>query len=665
MIIAPRAAGRATLGVWMLALCTAAISGQSPQQLPVFRAGTVLVKVDVYPRVDGRIVEGLTKDDFQVFENGKLQPVDGFEFIRIEPNTPDAELRDPGSVEESNRLAADPRTRLFVMYIDTFHTSFSGGYHTREPLLTFLRRAIGPTDLFGVMTPDLPITRLTFARRIDTLEAEIDRMWPWSEAPRAGPAIVDPTEEKLKLCELARIGLGMSRAHREDVFMTSLEQLLARLQSLRDERKNILFFSEGWIPSRARTGVPAASRTTLQPVGVDPATGRIVTRDPNTGDVDRNWCERQAARLLNIDFERRYRQMLTQATQANVGFYPVDVAGLRTQQSPRFDTLMTLASATGGTSIAYTNDLAGAARKIADDFSSFYLLGYYSTNPTADGAYRRIDVKVRRPEVQVTARPGYFAPTAKTAAAEAAARDRTAAIPPPSSAAPSALDAALGHLGRIRADASLYTAASASAAAIDVVVEIASREIEGGAWSAGGAVTVTVQPKTEGATPVQGQARIEPGTRSVRVRVPIETVSPGGWQVRTKLTGAAGVLEDTTDLAAPVAALVGEPSVFRAGASPRSPLSPVADAQFRRTERIQVHWPVSQATDERSARLLTRRGDPLPVQVALTERQIDLASGIVADAALAPLAQGDYVLELVARAGGATVQKFLAFRIVR
>jgi hypothetical protein len=91
----------------------------------------------------------------------------------------------------------------------------------------------------------------------------------------------------------------------------------------------------------------------------------------------------------------------------------------------------------------------------------------------------------------------------------------------------------------------------------------------------------------------------------------------------------------------------------------------VADGQFRRTERIVVQWPAKRPTDERSARLVTRRGDPLPVQVALTERPGDLGVVLVADAALAPLAQGDYVLELTAGAGTDRIQKFLAFRIIR
>lgn len=39
-----------------------------------------------------------------------------------------------------------------------------------------------------------------------------------------------------------------------------------------------------------------------------------------------------------------------------------------------------------------------------------YLIGYYSTNASQDGEFRRIAVKVNRPNAIVTARKGYFAP---------------------------------------------------------------------------------------------------------------------------------------------------------------------------------------------------------------------------------------------------------------
>src|SRR5436309_9877668 len=106
----------------LVALCLVIVgtgaSGQQEQRPPVFRGGVTFVNVDAYPRQDGRLVEGLTTNDFEVLEDGKPQKIESFEFIRTQPNTPDAERRDPNTKEEGDKLAADPHNRVFVVYID-------------------------------------------------------------------------------------------------------------------------------------------------------------------------------------------------------------------------------------------------------------------------------------------------------------------------------------------------------------------------------------------------------------------------------------------------------------------------------------------------------------------------------------------------------------------
>jgi hypothetical protein len=62
---------------------------------PVFRAGAHYVRVDAYPTRDGKIVEGLTKDDFEIYEDGKLQTIEGAEYITFDTWTPDAERKNP------------------------------------------------------------------------------------------------------------------------------------------------------------------------------------------------------------------------------------------------------------------------------------------------------------------------------------------------------------------------------------------------------------------------------------------------------------------------------------------------------------------------------------------------------------------------------------------
>ena len=84
--------------------------------------------------------------------------------------------------------------------------------------------------------------------------------------------------------------------------------------------------------------------------------------------------------------------------------------------------MRTLAEATDGLAVMGSNDLDKGLRRISDDLTSYYLLGYYSTNTKLDGGYRSLKVRVTRPGVSVRARRGYRAATAdEVAKARAAA----------------------------------------------------------------------------------------------------------------------------------------------------------------------------------------------------------------------------------------------------
>src|SRR5688500_14643256 len=86
-------------GLFGVLLAGATLVGQSAPQAPaapqprapVFRVGAHYVAVDAYPEIDGRIVEGLTRDDLEIFEDGKPQSIDRFEFVRADTRPPDDE----------------------------------------------------------------------------------------------------------------------------------------------------------------------------------------------------------------------------------------------------------------------------------------------------------------------------------------------------------------------------------------------------------------------------------------------------------------------------------------------------------------------------------------------------------------------------------------------
>ena len=74
------------------------------------------------------------------------------------------------------------------------------------------------------------------------------------------------------------------------------------------------------------------------------------------------------------------------------------------------ETLVTLASDTGGKAFLDSNDFSQVFKGVQQDTSTYYLLGYHSSNPARDGRYRRITVKVNVPGVKIDYRRGYYAP---------------------------------------------------------------------------------------------------------------------------------------------------------------------------------------------------------------------------------------------------------------
>ena len=148
-------------------------------------------------------------------------------------------------------------------------------------------------------------------------------------------------------------------------------------------------------------------------------------------------------------------------------FYPINPSGIavgpadgmsafsggRTLDRPLFDdgvsALRALAENTDGLAIVNTNDLLGGAKRIVDDLSSYYLLGYYSTGKL-DGRFHPITVRVKRPGVQVRARRGYLASTprdaGKTATVPAASSTKMAGVEPAEAAAAHVLESAIAPL---------------------------------------------------------------------------------------------------------------------------------------------------------------------------------------------------------------------------
>jgi hypothetical protein len=460
----------------------------------------------------------------------------------------------------------------------------------------------------------------------------------------------EPEELMLESCGL---GLLIDRRRLDKVF-SDLEGLITLLDGLREERKNILVFSRGWLLPGPNEGLQQGNRYVMPPVGISNA-GKLTLGTGGPGQPNERWCQTELQRLSGIDFQQRFRELLRSARQGNVAFYPVNPTGLEAGVtlgeiqgiSARNDRMLELANNTDGLAVINSNDLTPGLKKISSDLAAYYVLTYYTSNTKWDGNIRKISVRLKGSKEAVRARREYRAPTE---AEMAGMRAATAAAAAPAPVGPTP-EIALGDLARLRPTAEFLAHGVASNGEAIVVAEIVAAAIEVAVNNAAGETAGTAN------------GRIEAGSRAALLHVPVTGTGP--WTAAVRLR-APGEIDQVDRITIPVAAgLLGNALAYRATPAPASPLRPVAAFQFRRTERIHVDWPVMKPLDRRDARLLGKDGKPLALQVNVSERDVDGRPMLGLDLNLAPLTAGDYVIEVTAGAGEATDKKLLAIRIVR
>jgi VWFA-related protein len=658
---------------------------------PTFRAEANFVRVDVYPTANGAAVRDLTAADFELLEDGVPQKVETFEHIEVRGRGPQEALREPNTVREGRSMAEDPRARIFIIYLDTYYTDVSGSHRVQRLLVNLLDRILGPDDLFGVMTPQMSPSDLTLARKSITVEGYLSKYWFWGQRDRLYPE--DPMEQQLLQCyppaspnDSNSLARELIDRRRQKQVLDGLDDLSKYLRGVREERKAVIVVSNGWTLQRENRELagegPKAGQITTTP-------GGQITTDRTKADYgySNNDCARERQVLAFTDLYQDYLNLLDVANRSNVSFYPIDSRGLaavdssieeglslsadRARLNRRIETLRILANDTDGMAVVDTNNLEGGLRRIVDDLTSYYLLGYYSTNPKLDGRFRKLTVHVKRPGVSVRARRGYRAATeqemeqGRSETAEAAA-----------AAPPTAVQSALNSLGSARPGVPLKTSVSYMTVRsgttpgrrirLWALAELDPTLARGGEWLGGGQADIVVAG-SDGRKVAQTTATIPAGQRSLNVDMGELTVPEGEVMVRTRLqpVGAGLPISDTVRLASlGDAASPGVPVMLRRGPTTGIKYVPTADQMFHRTERVRLELPSMDAITATRAELLDRTGKVIPLTVVTATRTDGAMTWATAELALAPLAAGDYALRLTAEAAGRTEEVVTGIRVV-
>jgi len=670
----------------LVVLCACGIvaprASQGPPPPQTFRANVDLVELDVTVLdKQRRAVGGLTASDFTILEDGLVRPIAAFTAVSLPARapTPAPWMRDSSPDVTSNTLPEEGRLVLIVM-----DRSISVG----EPMMTAQRIALAAIDALGPGDEAAVVhTGPGPAQNFTTDRARLRRA---VGMPNAGDVVSG---------ESAAIEQNQIAALAED---TGIE--LAAITNTGSCYCGLCVLDTIARGADALRGVVARKKTMLF-IGTQVVLqGRVVANERLSAGPEAIDSNTECGARLD---ESRTR-MLRALDLANVTIYSIDPSGLSTvvptaraslpsvrggpgaqsratvdalaENNSSQNSLHVLPDYTGGRVILNTNAAADDVRDIFAESGTYYLLGFRPGSTSADGKYHRIDVKVNRRDVRVTARRGYLAPRAAPAVAQASASDAVPAslraaiaplipkreLPVSVAAVPVSSNASTG--AEVVVTLGLTPSANAPApATLDVVVE---------AFNANGRPVVTFHESVAVTQPA-GPA------------VPVETVArlplkPGQYELRAAVeesgTGKVGAVYGYVDVPrfgqAPLslsgAALTSTRSPATSGPNLADvlPFVPTTNREFRRDERATLFVRVHQSSPIKPVVMSLRiRGATnrvvfdQPTSLAEASFGTSRAAIYQIDLPLSSLAPGAYLATLEASRGKDKARRDVQFTV--
>jgi len=387
----------AALFLVIVLLCAASTSQQQSDY--VFRTGSELVLVNVTVRdKNGNFVQGLKPDDFTILEDNKPQKVVSFDVENVdavpasdvaqaEP-LPDAVPASSGPTAAADASKQFKDRRLIVLFFDLSAMEPDEIDHAVTSAEHYVDTQMAPADLVSIVSlgssllvnQDFTADHALLKKQLEQFNSgsgqgfEEGTTGTTEGTPDTGqPFTADDTE------------YNIFNTDRRLEALRSVAEKLSHVQ----QKKSLIYFSSGMDrtgienQSELRAAVNAAVRSNLA----------IYTMDMRGLQALVAGGEAQNASLRGVSAYSG--QSTINALNSN----------FTTQE-----TLVTLASDTGGRAFLDSNDFSKIFKGVQQDTSTYYLIGYHSTNSARDGRYRRIVVKLNQPGMKIDYRRGYYAP---------------------------------------------------------------------------------------------------------------------------------------------------------------------------------------------------------------------------------------------------------------
>lgn len=357
----------------------------------------VLTNVVVRDAKTGEPVTGLKQSDFSIYENGKQQRIESFDFESVDQaaalNEPTVSGLATLTAKNGNQTAVVAtgdqlqNHRLIVMFFDLTSMQPEDLDRSVDAARDFFAKKMQPADLVALISlgdtlkvdQDFTSDKQALSREVGAYNGTEGQ--GFAEGATANSNQVEDTTgytpDESEYNDL--------NTDRELFALRAISKSLEKIT----EKKSLLYFSGGisrdGIENEAslRAAINAAVRANLAIYSVDTRGLQAISPlgDASTGSLRGTGAFNGAALTNNM----------------NSNFASQEVMG-------------TLSADTGGKAFFDSNDFAPAFAQVQRDSSVYYAIGFHSSNSLRDGSYRKLTVKVNRPGVKLEYRPGYYAP---------------------------------------------------------------------------------------------------------------------------------------------------------------------------------------------------------------------------------------------------------------